>query len=98
MSERSNQAIIEWRLGKITNKYLILDIFAKAYHTIDEAIYRMFYTDKRLRNLTIKEFRYLKSRNQRRLQTLNLDFFKEDNILRLKPFTFILTKHDKGNP
>ena len=31
-----------YSLGKITNKYLIIDIYAASYHTIDEVAYRMF--------------------------------------------------------
>jgi hypothetical protein len=32
----------KYRVGKITNKYLIIDIFAFAFITREEAIYRMF--------------------------------------------------------
>ncbi len=63
MSEQSKQDKPEYRLGKIVNKYHIIEIYTKGYHTIDEVIYRMFYSDKSLRNLVIKEFRYIKSRN-----------------------------------
>jgi len=99
MSEHPHQDIAKVRVGKIANKYLILDIIAKAYHTIDEVIYRMFYGDKKLRNLLIEQLKYLKARNKHRLQTLNLNFYKdkEDNILKLKPFNFILTNHNLMN-
>ena len=57
----------KYRIGKITNKYLILNIIAKSCHTIDEVIYRMFFSNKSLRELLIENFKYVKVRNQHRL-------------------------------
>jgi hypothetical protein len=47
------------RLGCITNKYLIIDIFAFAFLTREEAIYRLFKSDKSLRNLVIELYNTL---------------------------------------
>ena len=64
-SKKLDQA--KYRIGKIPVKYLILDIFAKSCHTIDEVIYRMFYSNKSLRQLLIENLKYVKVRNQLRL-------------------------------
>ena len=44
----------KYRLGKITNKYLIIEIYSYAYVSREEAIYRMFKHDKSTRNLLIE--------------------------------------------
>jgi hypothetical protein len=67
MTEQLSQPKIAYRLGKITNKYLILEIYEKAYHTIDVILYRMFYNDKTSRDLLIKNFKKIKERNHHRL-------------------------------
>ena len=46
-------------IGKITNKYLIFDIYSYAYITREEAMYRMFKLDRSLRNLLIESFKIL---------------------------------------
>jgi hypothetical protein len=43
-----------YRIGKITNKYLIIDIFAFAYLSREEAMYRLFKQDKSSRILLTK--------------------------------------------
>ena len=43
----------KYRLGRITNKYLILDIYMSAYPTRIETIYRMFKNDKATRLLLL---------------------------------------------
>ena len=48
-----------YKLGKITNKYLIIDIFAFAFHTREEAMYRLFKSDKSLRILVIELYNKL---------------------------------------
>ncbi len=43
----------KYRLGRITNKYLILDIYMSAYPTRIETIYRMFNHDRASRFLLL---------------------------------------------
>ncbi len=47
---------VKYRLGKITNKYLIIDLFTFAYHSRDEVLYRMFKNDKSTRKLLIEQY------------------------------------------
>jgi hypothetical protein len=47
----------KYRLGKITNKYLIVNLYALAYQSREEAIYRMFKHDRSTRNLLIHQYR-----------------------------------------
>jgi hypothetical protein len=44
------------KLGKITNKYLIIEIYAFAYGSREEAMYRMFKYDRMQRNLLIEQY------------------------------------------
>jgi hypothetical protein len=50
-----------YKLGQITNKYLIIDIFAFAFHTREEAMYRLFKSDKSSRILVIELYSRLPS-------------------------------------
>ena len=43
----------KYNLDKIKNKYLIIEIYLKTYHTLDELMYRMFYNDRTSRELLI---------------------------------------------
>jgi hypothetical protein len=42
-----------FRLGRITNKYLIIEIYSMAYLSREEATYRMYVHDKSSRTLLI---------------------------------------------
>ncbi len=44
----------KFRLGKIKNKYLIIDIFSNAYLTREEIMYRLYQTDKTTRTLVLQ--------------------------------------------
>lgn len=67
-----------YRIGKITNKYLIIDIFAFAYLTREEAIYRLYKLDRSSKNLVIKLYNKFPSLIPHKLQKLHLDFVKLD--------------------
>ena len=45
--------------GRITNKYLIIDIYSLAYHTREEAMYRLFKHHKSSRNVLINLYQKL---------------------------------------
>lgn len=59
LSDASGLHKPKYRLGKITNKYIILEIYSLAYITREEATYRMFKQDRSTRNLLIEQY-YLK--------------------------------------
>ncbi len=44
-------------LGKITNKYLIIDLYTLAYESREEVLYRMFMHDKSTRDLLINQYK-----------------------------------------
>ena len=44
-------------LGKITNKYLIIDLYTLAYESREEVLYRMFMHDKSIRGLLIGQYK-----------------------------------------
>lgn len=46
----------KYRVGRITNKYLIIDLYAFAYCSRDETVYRMFMVNKSTRNLLIEQY------------------------------------------
>jgi hypothetical protein len=43
----------KYRLGRIMNKYLILDIYMSAYPTREETVFRMFKHDRASRHLLL---------------------------------------------
>ena len=43
----------KYRLGKITNKYLIIELYTLAYQSREEALFRMFMHDRCTRGLLI---------------------------------------------
>jgi hypothetical protein len=49
-----------YRLGRIKNKYLIIDIYAYAYLTREEAIYRLYNHDRSSRILVIELYNKLR--------------------------------------
>lgn len=46
----------KYRLGKITNKYLIIDLYTLAYQSREEALFRMFIHDRSTRSLLLKRY------------------------------------------
>jgi hypothetical protein len=46
-----------YRLGRITSKYLIIDIYAFAYLTQEEVIYRLCKNDRASRRLAIENYK-----------------------------------------
>jgi hypothetical protein len=48
-----------YRCGSITNKYLIIEIYAFAYLTREEAMYRLYKHDKSSRMLVVELYKKL---------------------------------------
>ena len=48
-----------YSLGRITNKYIIIDIYSLTYLTREEAMYRLFKHQKSSRTLLIKLYQKL---------------------------------------
>ena len=49
----------KYRLGRIINKYLIIDIYSIAYQTREEAMYKLFRHNRSSRNFLIELYKYL---------------------------------------
>lgn len=49
----------KYRCGRITNKYLMIDIYAFAYLSREEAMYRLFTHDRSSRLLVIEFYKKL---------------------------------------
>ena len=52
-----SERLSKFRLGKITNKFLIIELYAFAYVSTEESAYRMFKHDKSTRQLLIEEYK-----------------------------------------
>ncbi len=53
-----SQPQIKFRLGKIKNKHLIIDLYTWAYQSREEALYRMFMHDRKTRELLIEQYSF----------------------------------------
>ncbi len=47
----------KFKLGKITNKFLIIEVYAFAYVSREESAYRMFKHDRSTRELLIEQYK-----------------------------------------
>jgi hypothetical protein len=68
------QANSKYRFGKITNKYLIIELYAFSYLTREEAIYRMFKHGKLSRQLLIEQYKLIHKLIPHELETININF------------------------
>ena len=46
----------KYKLGKIKNKHLIIDLYIWAYQSREEALYRMFMHDRKTRELLLEQY------------------------------------------
>jgi hypothetical protein len=66
----------KYSLGRITNKYLILEIYSFAYLTKEEAMYRLFRNQRSSRKLLIEEYYKFIDLLPQSLEYLEVDFKK----------------------
>jgi hypothetical protein len=66
----------KYSLGRITNKYLILEIYSFAYLTKEEAMYRLFRNQRSSRKLLIEEYYKFIDLLPQSLEYLKVDFKK----------------------
>ena len=66
----------KYSLGRITNKYLILEIFSFAYLAKEEAMYRLFRNQRSSRKLLIEEYYKFIDLLPQSLEYLEVDFKK----------------------
>jgi hypothetical protein len=81
-----------YRLGKVTNKYLIIEIYSYAYLTREEAMYRMFIHGRSSRDLLIEQYKALPKLIPHQLETIRLKYSQN-----LEPFHFTITKSNQLN-
>ncbi len=86
-----SERLSKFRLGKITNKFLIIEVYALAYVSIEESAYRMFKHDKSTRKLLIEEYKKaFKNNNPWRLPSVSIKWTKNVDKLE-KPLKFTIT-------
>jgi hypothetical protein len=64
----------KYRLGRIINKYLIIEIYSLAYLSREEAMYRLFKHEKSSRTLLFKLYHKLPKLIPHSLKCYQIDF------------------------
>ena len=82
-----------YRLGSIKNKYLIIEIYAFAYLTREEAIYWLFKHDKSSRKLVIQLYKQLPSLIPQTVQVVKL----KNELLITSSFLITSTNHSNNH-
>jgi hypothetical protein len=92
-----SERLSKFRLGKITNKFLIIELYAFAYVSIEESAYRMFKHDKSTRQLLIEEYKKaFKNNNHWRLPLVSIKWTKNVDQLE-EPLEFTITSQNHLN-
>ena len=64
----------KYRLGRITNKYLIIEIYSLAYLSREEAIYRLFKHERSTRSLLLELYHRLPQLIPHSIECYKIDF------------------------
>ena len=92
-----SERLSKFQLGKITNKFLIIELYAFAYVSIEESAYRMFKHDKSTRQLLIEEYKKaFKNNNHWRLPSVSIKWTKNVDQLE-EPLEFTITNQNHLN-